>query len=294
MINIQEFIEKSPFAKKISVDDLLFAEFKCPMDEKKSNIWWHNNFFAHVLTGETVLKTPRGEYVLRSGDSAFAKKGSIITYNHVQENFCELLVFVPDEFIKTVAQKYKVSLSADPASDYADTIIPLSSDGVLVTYFQSLLTHFLQTTPPASSLLKLKFEELLLSILSGNSQTQLNCYFSELCRTVKPSIREIMELNFFNNLSLHEFARLCARSLSAFKREFTQIYSSTPGKWLLEKRLEYSCYLLETTDQSVDDICMDSGFENRTHFIRVFKNRYGVPPGKMRMGKPSLQKEKYS
>ena len=186
MINMQEFIEKSPFAKKIGVDELLFAEFRCPMDEEKSNIWWHNNFFAHVLTGETVLKTPRGEYVLKPGDSAFAKKGSIITHNHIDENFCELLVFVPDNFIKAVAQKYQVSL-AESGSDNADTVIPLRSDEVLVTYFQSLLTHFRQTTPPASSLLKLKFEELLLNILSNTSQKQLNCYFSELCRTAKPS-----------------------------------------------------------------------------------------------------------
>ena len=292
MINMQEFIEKSPFAKKISVDELLFAEFRCPMDEEKSSIWWHNNFFAHVLAGETVLKTPRGEYVLRPGDSAFAKKGSIITHNHIDENFCELLVFVPDNFIKAVAQKYQISL-AESASDNADTVIPLPSDEVLVTYFQSLLTHFRQATPPASSLLKLKFEELLLNILSNTSQKQLNCYFSELCRTAKPSIREIMELNFFSNLSLTEFARLSARSLSAFKKEFAQIYNTTPGKWLMEKRLEYSYYLVETTAQSVDDICMESGFENETHFSRVFKNRYGVSPGKIRMGKPSLQKEKY-
>ena len=146
MINMEEFIEKSPFAKKISVDELLFAEFKCPMDEKKSNIWWHNNFFAHVLTGETVLKTPRGEYVLKPGDSAFAKKGSIITHNSIHENFCELLVFVPDNFIKTVAQKYRVSLPMESDFDQSDTVIRLTSDEVLHTYFQSLLTHFVQTT----------------------------------------------------------------------------------------------------------------------------------------------------
>ena len=294
MINIQEFIEKSPFAKTIGVDHLLFAEFKCPLNEKKSNIWWHNNFFAHVLTGETVLQTPRGKYVLKPGDSAFAKKGSIITHNNIHENFCELLVFVPDNFIKAVAQKYQVSLSAEPAYDDGDTLIRLTSDEVLLTYFQSLLTHFIQAAPPATSLLKLKFEELLLNILSSNSQQQLHSYFSELCKTAKPSIREIMELNFFSNLTLNEFARMCARSLSTFKREFTEIYNAPPGKWLMLKRLEYSYYLLQTTDESLDDICLESGFENLTHFSRVFKKKYGIPPGKLRMGKPFLQMEKHT
>ena len=91
-------------------------------------------------------------------------------------------------------------------------------------------------------------------------------------------------------MNLHD----CVPEASLLSKEnLHEIYNATPGKWLLEKRLEYSYYLLETTDQSVDDICMDSGFENRTHFIRVFKNKYGVSPGKLRMGKPSLQKEKY-
>jgi AraC family transcriptional regulator, exoenzyme S synthesis regulatory protein ExsA len=288
MINMQEFIEQSPFTKKIGVDELLFAEFKCPQDGKKTSIWWNDNFFAHVLTGTTVLKTPRGEYVLKAGESAFARKGSMIAHNHTYEDFCELLIFVPDDFIKTVAQKYKVPLPVDPVNDPVDTVIPLISDDILVSYFQSLLTHFVQPNPPASTLLKLKFEELLLNVLSNTIHSPVSRYFSEVCRTAKPSIRETMELNFSSNLSLDEFARLCARSLSAFKREFIQIYNASPGKWLMEKRLEYSYYLLETTDLSIDDICMECGFENRTHFIRVFKNRFGVTPGKQKMAKHSV------
>ena len=89
-----------------------------------------------------------------------------------------------------------------------------------------------------------------------------------------------MEANFFSNLSLDEFARLCTRSLSAFKQEFNDIFQTTPGKWLQRKRLEYSRYLLETTDRSIDEICEMSGFENRSHFNRSFKNTYGLTPGK--------------
>lgn len=282
MINMQDFIAKSPFAKKIEVDELLFAEFKCPLDEKSSKIWWHNNFFAHVLTGQTVLKTPTQEYTLRAGDSAFAKKGSVLSHNHVQEDFCELLIFVPDDFIRTVTQKYKVSLTLKDDSSHTDTIILLNTDEVLRSYFQSLLTHFLQVTPPVGTLVKLKFEELLLNILSGNNHAPLKYYLSEISRSSRPSIREIMELNFFSNLSMDEFAQLCGRSLTAFKKEFSLIYNTSPGKWLMKKRLEYSHYLLETTDLTLDEICMESGFENQSHFNRVFKDKYGVSPGKIR------------
>jgi AraC-like DNA-binding protein len=280
MINLQDFIDNSSLFKKFEVDDLLFVEFKCPVEEDGTS-WWHNNFFAYVLSGELVLQTPQRKYILKPGECVFAKKGSVLTHHRNMEDFCELLVFVPDDFIKQVIQKYKMPLGTISAE--SDTIIPLGADDVLVSYFHSLLTYFPQSTPPPETLLKLKFEELIVNILSNNKHSTLKCYFSELCKSAKPSIKEIMEANFSNNLSLDQFSRLCARSLSAFKTEFKNIFHTTPGKWLLAKRLEYSRYLLETTDNTIDEVCFVCGFENISHFTRVFKSIYGIPPGKFKI-----------
>jgi AraC-like DNA-binding protein len=283
MINLQDFVGNSDLFKKFKVDDLLFVEYKCPLKKSTTSVWWHNNFFAYVLAGKTLFKTPHGEYIVRAGDCVFAKKGSVIVHSHLEEEYCELAIFVPDNFIKSVIDKYKIPLLQQTEQKKCDTIIPLTVDDVLTTYFYSLLPYFLQSTSPSEALLKLKFEELIVSILSNNNHLQLKCYFRELCTSSKPSIKEIMEANFFSNLSLDEFARMCARSLSSFKLEFKNIYHTPPGKWLQEKRLEYSRYLLETTTNNVDEICAVSGFENRSHFIRVFKNKYGLSPGKFKM-----------
>ena len=95
MDNLQDYIQRSNTFKKFEVDELLFAEFKCPIQDEKSRIWWHNNFFAYVVSGETQLQTSKGTYTLRAGDCAFAKRGSVIIHSQLQEDFCELLVFIP-------------------------------------------------------------------------------------------------------------------------------------------------------------------------------------------------------
>jgi AraC family transcriptional regulator, exoenzyme S synthesis regulatory protein ExsA len=286
MINMQDFIGHTTHFKKFEVDDLLFVEIVCPVEESPPELWWHDNFFSYAIAGEMVLKTLEGEYAFKAGECIFAKKGTIVAAHHlIQEDFCELRVFVPDDFIKSVFQKYRMPLIAAGADEKTDTLIPLLTDDVLKVYFHSLLTYFHQSAPPAETLLKLKFEELVVNILSNSSHRPLKCFFSEICRSGKPSIKEIMEANFFSNLSLAEFARLCARSLSAFKHEFKDIFQTTPGKWLQEKRLEYSRYLLETTTSNVDEICAISGFENRSHFIRVFKRKFGLTPGKFSTAK---------
>src|SRR5690606_30301422 len=282
MINIQDFLRNTQVFRKFEVDDLQFVEVLCRVDDDSTaQQWWHNNFFSYPISGRLLVKTTRGEYVQGVGDCVFAKKGSVVSAQHLEDtDFCELRIFVPDDFIRSVFQKYQLPVIAT-TPDTTDTLIPLPESDVLDTYFHSVLSYFKHPVPPPESLLKIKFEELLVSIISTNLYDPLNNYLRGLCLTSKCSIKEVMEANFFCNLTLDEFARLCCRSLSAFKREFKEVFNTTPGRWLLEKRLEYGHYLLQTTDMSIDEICTISGFENRSHFNRTFKERFALSPGKL-------------
>lgn len=80
MINIQDFIGNSNIFKKFEVDDLLFVEIVCPVedDASKTNLWWHHNFFAYAISGSMVLKTLKDEYIFRAGANAsFPKRGAL-------------------------------------------------------------------------------------------------------------------------------------------------------------------------------------------------------------------------
>jgi transcriptional regulator GlxA family with amidase domain len=99
-------------------------------------------------------------------------------------------------------------------------------------------------------------------------------------------LREVMESNFMYNLSIGEFARMANRSMSTFKRDFHGIYHTSPGRWLIRKRLEYSRRLLETSGKSISDVAFESGFENHSHFSRVFKENFNVSPAIYRQAQP--------
>ena len=91
-------------------------------------------------------------------------------------------------------------------------------------------------------------------------------------------LKEIMETNCLYNLQLHEYARLCHRSLSSFKRDFNTAYGMTPGRWLLQKRLDTASHLLVSSEKSIMDVAMESGFKNISHFDRVFKQHHKISP----------------
>jgi AraC-like DNA-binding protein len=162
----------------------------------------------------------------------------------------------------------------------AATIV--NGDVTLAAYFQSMLAYFTGTAKPAETILTLKLKELIVSILLGGKNRELAAYFQSLLKSDAPVLSQIMEANFCYNLALEEFARLSHRSLSTFKRDFRKHYNQSPGKWLLQKRLEYSAVLLKNPALNVSQVALDCGFEDLSHFSRAFKEKFGTSPANYR------------
>ncbi len=99
-----------------------------------------------------------------------------------------------------------------------------------------------------------------------------------LKKNTRVDLQSIMSENFLYNLKVEEFAKLCGRSLSAFKRDFRSVYNTTPSRWIKSKRLEHAKTLLLESDLNINQISYDCGFINSSHFIKSFKDKYSLPP----------------
>ncbi|MFL4905051.1 GlxA family transcriptional regulator [Streptomyces sp. MMS24-I2-30] len=74
-------------------------------------------------------------------------------------------------------------------------------------------------------------------------------------------------------LSIGELARHARMSQRSFMRHFTEETGTTPLQWLVNARVNAARELLETTDQSIDQVAQDCGLGSaanlRLHFRRV-------------------------
>jgi len=66
--------------------------------------------------------------------------------------------------------------------------------------------------------------------------------------------------------------------LSAFKKAFKQHYDTTPAVWLQARKLDLARGQVVTSGLPVGQISVECGFEDTSHFIRVFKQKYGFTP----------------
>lgn len=59
-------------------------------------------------------------------------------------------------------------------------------------------------------------------------------------------------------------------------RLFKDKYNITLIKYLNQKRIEYACELLKSTDLSVKSVAFSSGFSDELHFMKTFKKHIGI------------------
>lgn len=267
--------------RQLSCRNSLITLYNCPLENKYEDVWSHNNYIIYVMEGRKIWHTAHGSYDLHKGSCMFVRKGACIVEQFYDATFCMVLFFLPDEFICDVL-KSKATPLYKPGKKY-EPLIAIDNNSTVQAFFQSMISHFDSGREPDPSLLELKFRELVLTISDNPRNSELLSYFSLLLQEPQAaSLEKVMEDNYCFNLKLEQFAQLSNRSLSAFKRDFEKQYHVTPGKWLLEKRLNHAMNLLSNAGRNVGEASYESGFENPSHFSRAFRQHFGIAPASVK------------
>ncbi len=75
-------------------------------------------------------------------------------------------------------------------------------------------------------------------------------------------------------------------SLTTLKRDFQKIYTTTPQRWLTQKRLELAYFQFAEHHQKPVDVYLETGFDNLSHFSYAFKKHFGLTPTALLEQKP--------
>jgi AraC-like DNA-binding protein len=281
--NYREIVRTHPRFDRLEIGELLFARYTCPVNERFFPSWSEVDAVIYTISGRKIWHTPGGSIALEGGQALLQKKGSVLNEQFFDEDFCMIVSFLPDDFVAGIVRDLSSELPAMlEAPDLNSTVMPFREDPAIRGYFQSIETYFSGEKQPSEQLLRVKLRELVTSILFSGVNPQIASYLRYVGAGGPPPLAQIMENNFACNLSMEAFARMCHRSLSSFKRDFRKHFGETPGRWLLNRRLEYATELLRSAGKSVTQIAFESGFEDVSHFSRAFKGRYGQSPSQFR------------
>jgi len=285
MINdLYNQVKNSPaYKNKLVGSNYLLVEYKCPIDTLKFQLMSELHFFMYVFTGRKDWTAAGKTYKVNEGDALFVRKGAYTTRQYFDVDYCVLLLFINDDFIRNfILENDPISVPEGPKV-IDDQVFQLDVDESLRSLFYSMLNYLKMSPEIPRNLVELKFQELLFNVVLNPKNKKLTQFFTSLNQTGKTNLDYVMMKNFQHDLELEEFARLYGKSLSAFKRDFKNHFHQTPGQWLKDKRLEYARGLLLHSDLDVKEVCYESGFRNPSHFNKAFKDKYRLPPNQLRM-----------
>ena len=95
-------------------------------------------------------------------------------------------------------------------------------------------------------------------------------------------VLDIMLNQYASPLDTASLAARVGLSISQFNRQFRRRFHTTPRAYLTNVRLGVACHLLTTTELSMSEIALRTGFYDQSHFTNQFVKLRGVPPSKYR------------
>lgn len=231
-----------------------------------------------VRSGEMVLDDGSRQIHVGKGECAFIPRDHRIEMYkrpYGGERYCGVFLKFTRPFLRemhTCFGKYVDAARGKPEA----CVAKLSPTTELASLFASMMPYFDRTVRPQDDFIRLKLQEGLLALLHADpSYAALLFDFSE---PWKIDILDFMNRNYMYELTMEELAHYTGRSLATFKRDFKKVSELTPEKWLIRRRLDAAYELMRGRRQKIVDVCAQVGFKNPSHFSRLFKQVYGVPP----------------
>ncbi len=256
--------------------ELFVYDFKMTEDIIKTKVNLNMHMFSFLQKGTKQVHFANTSILVDNQQSLVIKKGNCLWSELLDTEdiyYCKLLFF-SDQSLEKFIEKH---IKKQPQSKETVSYFSIENDTYLSSYLDSLSNIMHTPTTVSENLLALKFEELLLYLMSKYGRA-FEVYLLSLITPETSSFRKNIEKNIYSTLTLEEIAFLCNMSLSTFKRHFTKEYNVSPGKWLRDKRLSKAKELLEIGTLKSSDIYQDLGYNNLSNFSSAFKAKFGINP----------------
>jgi AraC-like DNA-binding protein len=231
-----------------------------------------------VMKGVKLLHFADGTVRISPGEVILLRKGIYVMAEYIEDglDFEAVMLFLPQKLLRSL----EIVGGRHMKPDEHSLIFPATA---LIQGFREGFRSYFDSTPSNfEALLPLKQKEILLLLLAGAHGEAVKGFIRSALSAEPSDIEYIVNSYLLQPVSVEELANLSNASLAKFKRDFQQLYNTSPRKWINRKRLEHAHMLLQNTDKPVTEIALDCGFDSASYFTRLFKKEYQCTPMELR------------
>lgn len=233
----------------------------------------------YLYSGEQIIEDRNQKITIQAGECAFIRRNHrLLMYKNSKGD--QLYKGISLTFNRTVLRDFysrmKKSDMPKRLNIPEENVFKIEPRADINSLFQSLNPYFDEGVKPTEGVAKLKLQEGIYALL--NSSEVFFPLLFDFTEPWKMDILEFLNENYMDELSMEQIASYTGRSLATFKRDFKKISNLSPQKWLIKKRLEAAYIKLKEEGRKVQEVYVEVGFKNPSHFSTAFKKQYGFPP----------------
>lgn len=257
---------------------------------EKSTWHYHNNFeisFITEGTGKRIVADSIDEF--QPGDLVFIGRKLPHVWIADKEPHTSPSRSLEMVFLQFTSDVVSPELMSLPEFKFIAKAVALSERGIqIVGQTLNEVSEIMLQLPYLKNFDRMLHFFRLMDII-GKSETNIQLASREYLRVRFTTgnkriaaIHEYLMNNYREDVDLKCLAELVNMAEGSLCRFFRMNMGMTVFEYLNQLKVELACKLLMDRDLSILKVCLDSGFNNLSHFNKQFKKINGLPPSEYR------------
>ncbi len=242
------------------------------------NFNWNNGRILHefqiiyITDGSGILETRNGKYPIQPGSVLFLFPGMWHRYKpNKKTGWKEHFIGFLGDFTKNIFQETFISPHKP--------IIYIGFQDLIMKQISELIEQIKEEKPGYQQVCS----GLILYIISNILSINKNKEFSgrDIERKIRKACLALRE-NLNVNINVEQLAKDSNIGYSHFRRVFKKYTGLSPAQYHLKLRLQKARDLLISTNMSIKQIAYEMGFQSNFYFTRIFTQKMGDSPTRLR------------
>ncbi|HHW48994.1 MAG TPA: AraC family transcriptional regulator [Clostridiaceae bacterium] len=257
--------------------DIVYQESNKELEIKNH---FHNSYeIIYVLEGKTRYHINDKEY--------FVDKNSLVFINNMETHHVKVLEYPYKRYFILIKPDYFRSVIDEPIlssifrnrSDSFRHVIELGSEGLreINDIIENLYYELNKKEAFWEAAVKSDLYRLFI-ILYRNYQAYFPLRSLNSSMQTITEIQKYIEEHYLEQISLEDISKLFFMDKYYLSHLFKKVTGFTFKEYIILQRISKAKDLLFHTNDDIIRVCMNSGFNNVNHFIRIFKKYEGTTP----------------
>ncbi len=239
---------------------------------------WHSSPHSHPCTELFYVTGGKGGFKIEN-DVFQVKTHDLVVVNPNIQHTETSWNYAPLEYIVLGVEGLELS-NPDSTDDRYFVLQMKNVSDVVVPCLKMMISEVEHKKPGADSICQNLLQVLIVYLMR---ETHVSAEKTELatrreCSTAKWYI----DAHFKEKITLETLADVCGVNKYYLAHSFTEEYGVSPIRYLINKRLDESKYLLRSTDIPIARIVQMLRFSSPSYFAQMFRRAEGVAPSEYR------------